>query len=39
MKAEVFGIRDINVHPFGSFDSLIDYADANKGILVAVNAE
>lgn len=39
MEAEVFGIRDINVHPFGSFDSLIDYADANKGILVAVNAE
>lgn len=34
-----FTIRDIIVHPFASADELIDYADARKGILVAVNAE
>ena len=34
-----FTIRNIKVHPFTSFDEVIDYADARKGILVAVNAE
>ncbi len=35
----IFTIRGIKVHPFGSFDQVIDYADSRKGILVAVNAE
>lgn len=34
-----FTIRNIKVHPFSSVNELIDYADAHKGILVAVNAE
>ena len=34
-----FSIRNINVHPFSSFNEVIDYADDHKGILVAVNAE
>lgn len=32
-------LRNVEVFPFTSTDQLIDYADANKGILVAVNAE
>lgn len=39
MEEQTFTIRDIKVHPFDSFDALIDYADSRKGILVAVNAE
>lgn len=31
-------IRGAKVYPFDSVDQLIDYADARKGILVAVNA-
>lgn len=32
-------LRKVEVFPFKGFDDLIDYADAHKGILVAVNAE
>lgn len=32
-------LRNVEVFPFENADSLIDYADAHKGILVAVNAE
>lgn len=32
-------LRGVHVYPFDSANSLIDFADANKGILVAVNAE
>lgn len=43
MKANLIStptkIRGINVYPFSSPDELIDYADTQKGILVAVNAE
>lgn len=34
-----FTIKGIKVHPFGSFQQVIDYAYTHKGILVAVNAE
>lgn len=36
---DAFYIKDIKVYPFGSASDLIDYADKQKGILVAVNAE
>lgn len=36
---QTFSIRNIRVHPFDSPSSLIDYADEQKGILVAINAE
>lgn len=32
-------LRGVKVYPFTSVDSLIDYADSRKGILVAINAE
>lgn len=32
-------LRNVRVYPFPSVDNLIDFADAQKGILVAVNAE
>lgn len=32
-------LRGVKVYPFDSVDSLIDFVDARKGILVAVNAE
>lgn len=32
-------LRGVLVYPFASVDSLIDFADSRKGILVAVNAE
>ena len=32
-------LRGVEVYAFGGVDELIDYADARKGILVAVNAE
>ena len=32
-------LRGVKVYAFRNADELIDYADANKGILVAVNAE
>ena len=32
-------LRGVKVYPFTDADALIDYADANKGILVAINAE
>lgn len=35
---EKIKLRQLEVYPFSGFDDLIDYADANKGILVAVNA-
>ena len=35
---EKIKLRQLEVYPFTDADSLIDYADANKGILVAVNA-
>lgn len=34
-----FSIRNIKAHAFASPGELIDYADARKGILVALNAE
>ncbi|WP_286078449.1 WecB/TagA/CpsF family glycosyltransferase [Duncaniella freteri] len=36
---QTFTIRDIKVHPFSSVNQLIEHADKEKGILVAVNAE
>ena len=35
---EKIKLRQLEVYPFSDFDALIDYADAQKGILVAVNA-
>lgn len=32
-------LRGVKVYPFKSADELIDFADRNKGILVAINAE
>ncbi len=32
-------LRGVKVYPFADADELIDYADARKGILVAINAE
>lgn len=32
-------LRGVDVYPFSSADEIIDFADANKGILVAINAE
>ena len=32
-------LRNVEVYPFDSVGSLIDYADSHKGILVAINAE
>ena len=32
-------LRGVKVHAFDSAESLMDYADAHPGILVAVNAE
>ncbi len=35
---EKIKLRQLEVYPFADADKLIDFADANKGILVAVNA-
>ncbi len=32
-------LRGLRVYPFEHYDALIDYVDARKGILVAINAE
>lgn len=37
-KERIF-LRGVGVYPFADADALIDFADNNKGILVAVNAE
>lgn len=36
---ERVNLRGVLVYPFDNVDALIDYADSQKGILVAVNAE
>lgn len=38
-ETERIFLRGVGVFPFSDADRLIDYAQANKGILVAVNAE
>jgi UDP-N-acetyl-D-mannosaminouronate:lipid I N-acetyl-D-mannosaminouronosyltransferase len=35
-RVEVNGVK---IHPFSSFDSLLEYVNGRKGILVAINAE
>lgn len=39
MPVEKVALNGVLVHAFESVDELIDYADAQKGILVAINAE
>ena len=39
MTIEKVTIRGVELYPFSSVDEIIDFADENKGILVAVNAE
>lgn len=39
MAIEKVALRGVEIYPFSSVDEIIDFADANKGILVAVNAE
>ena len=39
MAIEKVTIRGVELYPFSSVDEIIDFADENKGILVAVNAE
>lgn len=36
---ERVSLRGVKAYPFADVDALIDFADCNKGILVAVNAE
>lgn len=37
-KDQIF-VNDVGVYPFSSFDSLLEYVQGRKGILVAINAE
>lgn len=39
MAIEKVTIRGVELYPFSSVEKLIDFAEENKGILVAVNAE
>lgn len=39
MSSEKVVLNGVEVHPFESVDEVIEYADRNKGILVAINAE
>lgn len=39
MSVDKVILNGVQVHPFESVDELIEYADTNKGILVAINAE
>ncbi len=39
MSSEKVVLNGVGVHPFESVDEVIEYADRNKGILVAINAE
>lgn len=39
MAIKKVALRGVEIYPFSSVDEIIDFADANKGILVAVNAE
>lgn len=32
-------VNGVNIHPFSTFDSLLEYVNGRKGILVAINAE
>lgn len=32
-------VNGVNIHPFATFDSLLEYVNGRKGILVAINAE
>ena len=39
MAIEKVALRGVEIYPFSSVEELINFADENKGILVAVNAE
>lgn len=39
MAIEKVSLRGVEVYPFSSVEEIINFADENKGILVAVNAE
>ena len=39
MAIEKVTLRGVEIYPFSSVDEIINFADENKGILVAVNAE
>ena len=39
MAIEKVTLRGVEIYPFESVDEIINFADENKGILVAVNAE
>ena len=39
MKNNVVTVNGVNIHPFQSFNDLLEYVSGKKGILVAINAE
>lgn len=39
MQDNRVNLKGVKVHPFHSFDELLDYVQGKKGILVAINAE
>lgn len=39
MKNNVVAVNGVNIHPFQSFNDLLEYVSGKKGILVAINAE
>lgn len=39
MKENRVSVNGVKIYPFTSFQQLLSYADAHKGILVAINAE
>ena len=39
MSSERVELNGVKVHPFGSFDELLNFVRGRKGILVAINAE
>lgn len=39
MQDNRVSLKGVKVHPFRSFDELLDYVQGKKGILVAINAE
>lgn len=39
MQDNRVSLKGVKVHPFHSFDELLDYVQGKKGILVAINAE
>lgn len=39
MINDVVTVNGVNIHPFQSFDDLLEYVSGKKGILVAINAD